>query len=78
MAVFLVLSTIERTKANTTMNDVTAFLITLFMISVVTGFVFALLSLRESYSTKKAFSLIVNVGLFLFLGYYVMQNLVAM
>ncbi len=78
MAVFLVLSTIERTKDNTAMNDITAFLITLFMISVLTGFVFALLSFRESYSTKKAFSLIVNVGLFLFLGYYVMQNLVAM
>ncbi len=78
MAVFLILSTVQRTKDNTAMNDVMAFLITLFMITVVTGFVFALLSIKDDHSTKKAFAFIVNVGLFLFLDYYVLQNLVAM
>ena len=77
MAIFLILSTVQRTKDNAAMNDVTAFLITLFMITVATGFVFALLSIRDAHSTKKAFAFIVNVGLFLFLGYYVLQNLIA-
>ncbi|ARN77932.1 hypothetical protein BST97_07935 [Nonlabens spongiae] len=77
MVVFLILSTVQRTKDNTAMNDVTAFLITFFMITVLTGFVFALLSIRDGHSTKKAFAFIVNVVLFLFLGFYVLQNLVA-
>jgi hypothetical protein len=76
MAVFLSLSLIDRTAANSAMDDVTGFLITLFFITVIGGFVFGLLSLKESSDWRKTLGLIVNTGLFLLLALNVYRNLV--
>jgi len=78
MAVFLVLSTIERTKSNTGMNDVTGYLITLFFVTVLVGFILSVIGLREPSNLKKIAALVINVGLFLLLGYAVVQNLMDM
>ena len=76
MAAFLVLSTIERTKDNAGINDVTGYLITLFFVTVVVGFVLSLVSVKEDSTLKRNAALVINIGLFLLLVYTVLQNLV--
>ncbi|WP_124980025.1 hypothetical protein [Nonlabens xiamenensis] len=61
---FVVLSNIDRTTQNN-INDVTGYLITLFFVSLILGFVFAMLSLRESYHWKKYIGLGINVFYFI-------------
>jgi hydrogenase/urease accessory protein HupE len=75
MSVFLSLSLIERTAANSAMDDVTGFLITLFFITVIGGFMYALFSLREPNSWRKILGLVVNIGLFLMLALNVYRNI---
>jgi hypothetical protein len=67
LILFLVFTFIERTESNTAMDQVTSFLITLFAISVLSGFVLSLLSLKENSTKKRNVALIFNVGLFFLL-----------
>jgi hypothetical protein len=75
MIVFLSLSLINRTEANTGMDDVTGFLITLFFITVSGGFIFALLSIKEPNDWKKILGLVVNTGFFIVLAFNVYLNI---
>jgi uncharacterized membrane protein YagU involved in acid resistance len=72
--IFLILSTISR-DGITWMDDVIGFLITLFIITVLLGFVCSLLSLREPSSKQKLLGLAVNIVLFVLLAVSVFQNL---
>ncbi|SCY21006.1 hypothetical protein SAMN05192588_1682 [Nonlabens sp. Hel1_33_55] len=74
MVVFLILSVVNR-NGSTDLDSIVGYLITLFFVTVIIGFVLALLSIREPATTQKYIGLIVNVGLALFLGYHTLQNL---
>ncbi|MFT6798259.1 MAG: hypothetical protein ACJAWA_000368 [Nonlabens sp.] len=59
LVVFTILGQTTRTAANT-INDITAYLITLFFISVLFGAIFSVLSIREDFHWKKYAGIGVN------------------
>ncbi|MGB3590765.1 MAG: hypothetical protein WBA16_03685 [Nonlabens sp.] len=60
LLVFAVLMTIERSESNAGMDQVTGYLIILFLVSTAVGFFFSLLSIREPHRFKKYFAMTVN------------------
>ena len=74
MVVFLVLSATSR-NGSTSLDSIVGYMITLFFVTVVIGFICALLSLREQASTHKYIGLIVNIGLLILLVVNTLQNL---
>ena len=76
MVLFLILSVTNR-NGSTSFDDLVGYLITLFFVTVVLGFVCALLSLRERASTQKYIGLVVNVILTILLVFNTLQNLSA-
>ncbi|AZQ44915.1 hypothetical protein [Nonlabens ponticola] len=74
LVVFLTLSVINR-DGSTMLDDIVGYLITLFFVTVLAGFVFAMLSLREPSSRVKTIGLAVNVILFVLLAVNVLLNL---
>lgn len=74
MVLFLALSSISR-DGSTSFDSLIGYLITLFFVTVIIGFVLALISLKEPSSTIKYIGLIVNLVLFALLGYNSLQNL---
>jgi hypothetical protein len=59
LVVFTILGQTTRTAANA-INDITAYLITLFFISVLFGAIFSVLSIREDFHWKKYAGIGVN------------------
>lgn len=74
--VFLVLSQVSRTTTNRSIGDLVGFLITLFAVSVLAGFVLAILSLREQGSRKRNLSAGFNILLFLIFAAQIMYQIV--
>lgn len=74
MVLFLALSAISR-DGSTSIDSLIGYLITLFFVTVIIGFVLALISLKEPSSTIKYIGFIVNLALFALLGYNSLQNL---
>ena len=74
LVAFLILSTTNR-NGSTAFDSVVGYLITLFFVTVIIGFVLALLSIKEKASLKKHIALVVNIGLALLLTYHTLQNL---
>jgi len=74
MVIFLILSATNR-NGSTSMDSIVGYMITLFFVTVVIGFVFALLSLREKASKEKYIGLAINVILLILLMVNIFQNL---
>lgn len=74
MVIFLILSATNRNGSNS-MDSIVGYMITLFFVTVVIGFVFALLSLREKASKEKYIGLAINVILLILLMVNTFQNL---
>ncbi|WP_194851198.1 hypothetical protein [Nonlabens antarcticus] len=74
LVIFLALSIINR-NGSTSFDDIVGYLITLFFVTVIIGFVCAMLSLREASSTQKYIGLIINVVLAILLTVNTLQNL---
>lgn len=74
MVIFLILSATNR-NGSTSMDSIVGYMITLFFVTVVIGFVFALLSLREKASKEKYIGLAINVILLILLMVNTFQNL---
>lgn len=74
MVVFLTLSVTNR-NGSTSLDSLVGYMITLFFVTAVLGFICAMLSLREPSSTQKQIGLIVNVVLVVLLVVNTLQNL---
>lgn len=71
---FIILANVDRTHANN-INEVTSFLITLFMISVILGVFFSLKSIPDAHHWKKYFSIVLNLFYFMLFVFSLMSNL---
>jgi|GEM_PF-1225817 len=76
MVLFLLLSVTNRNGSNS-LDDVVGYMITLFFVTVVLGFICALLSLRETATTQKYLGLVINLVLMILLVVNTLQNLSA-
>jgi heme A synthase len=74
MVVFLALSISSR-NGSTSLDSLVGYLITLFFVTVIIGFICAMLSLREKATTQKYVGLIINVVLAIMLAINTMENL---
>ncbi|WP_298954840.1 hypothetical protein [uncultured Nonlabens sp.] len=75
LLVFTLLSYTTRTAGNN-INDITGYLMTLFFVTVVMGFVLSLLSIKENYHWKKYVGIGINTFLFILLVLGLLGNLV--
>ena len=76
MAAFLLLSVSSR-NGSTSLDDIVGYLITLFFVTVIIGFICSMVSLREPASYQKFIGLVVNVILMILLVVNTLQNLSA-
>jgi heme A synthase len=74
MVVFLALSIINRNDS-TSLDSLVGYMITLFFVTVIIGFICAMLSLKEKTAAQKYVGLIINVVLAILLTIHTMENL---
>lgn len=66
---------IANRNGSTSMDNIVGFMITLFLITVIVGFVLSLFSLKETPTLKKYVALSINSILMIMLVINVLQNL---
>lgn len=74
LLVFTILSQTTRTIDNN-INDITGYLITLFFVTILMGFFFSILSIREKYHWKKYVGIGMNFFFLIMTGIAIAGNL---
>ncbi|WP_438969289.1 hypothetical protein [Nonlabens sp.] len=74
LVVFTILSQTTRTVDNN-INDITGYLMTLFFVTILMGFFFSILSIKENYHWKKYLGIGINFFLVIMTGIAIAGNL---
>ncbi len=76
LVLFLLLSASNR-NGSTSFDDAVGYMITLFFVTVLLGFICSLLGIREPATTQKYIGLVINVVLVILLAVNTLRNLSA-